>query len=273
MKCAIVASKKDIAGMNIRSALLRIGSFSHAESSREKAEQLEGDFADMLTIAEETVEADWLDELGYKLIIFATRHQGASGKPTLSVHTPGNFSTADYGGKPGFLCNALPMLMKEALLLLDKNADEIGYTSTLESTHHGPSIDTPCMFIEIGSTERQWNDRKAADLLADTIMRLVKGLDQEPKNLRVAVGIGGNHYCANFNRIMRIPDYSISHICPKYALENLDAKMLDMMRSRSVPEADLLILDWKGLGSEKQRLLSLIEGSGLDYLRTKDIKD
>jgi len=40
---------------------------------------------------------------------------------------------------------------------------------TIETTHHGPSLSVPTMFIEIGSSETHWNRRDAAEAWADVI--------------------------------------------------------------------------------------------------------
>ena len=55
-------------------------------------------------------------------------------------------------------------------------ADFNGFDLTLETTHHGPWIETPSMFIEIGSTAVTWGDKRAAELLAGIIFRGL-GLD------------------------------------------------------------------------------------------------
>ena len=38
------------------------------------------------------------------------------------------------------------------------------YKLTLECTHHGPLIEKPCVFIEIGSTETEWEAAARTDL-------------------------------------------------------------------------------------------------------------
>lgn len=44
-----------------------------------------------------------------------------------------------------------------------------GFDVTLEATHHGPWVDTPCLFAEIGSSEGEWQRSDAAALWADVL--------------------------------------------------------------------------------------------------------
>ena len=57
-------------------------------------------------------------------------------------------------------------------------------------------------------------------------------------------GIGGLHYANNFNKRILDSDIAIGHICPKYALENLDKEMILQGMSKTVPKADFVLLDW-----------------------------
>ena len=79
---------------------------------------------------------------------------------------------------------------------------------TMEATHHGPFVDKPAVFVEIGSTEKEWNDKNNGKIIAETIM---SGLNDENENYKIAVGIGGGHYCNNFNKLVLrtdIADYT-----------------------------------------------------------------
>ena len=59
---------------------------------------------------------------------------------------------------------------------LDRIANESGlieeFEVTLETTHHGPLLDTPTLFIEIGSTEEHWGRTDAAEVWADDCRRV-----------------------------------------------------------------------------------------------------
>lgn len=45
--------------------------------------------------------------------------------------------------------------------------------------------------------------------------------------------------------------------------------MLNQMIERNSKKADLVILDWKGLGTEKERIKELVESFNLEIKRTK----
>ena len=253
MRYAIVVSEKDIAGMNIRQRLLERDDF---------------DKKILCTIKEDTIHSEDLDrEIEADIFIFATRHKAKAGIKTLTCHTPGNWSKAEYGGKDRKLCVAYANLIKTAYLKLKKNND-LDYEVSMECTHHGPYMEKPCMFIEIGSTEEEWKDEKAAEIIAKTISEII---NEGIKEHRTAVGLGGLHYCDNFNKILERADIAIGHICPKYQLENLDEDMLKQAIERTKEKVELFILDWKGLGTEKQRILDLLDRLKIKYERTDKI--
>lgn len=248
MKYAIVVSEKDIAGMNIKERLL----------------ELKPDI-NIHTIKEDTVHSNDLDkQIEADIFIFATRHSAKAGVKTLTVHTPGNWSKAEFGGVDGRLCVAYANLMKTAYLKLKENND-LDYGVSLECTHHGPLINKPCMFIEIGSTEEEWRNEGAAKVIAKTIIDLINSEIPEQK---AAIGIGGIHYCPNFNKALERSQVAISHICPKYQLQNLDEDMLKQAIERTKEKVIFAFLDWKGLGTEKQRIVELLEKLGIKYVRT-----
>ena len=140
-------------------------------------------------------------------------------RKTLSVHAPGNWRSADFGGEPGKVCKSSALFMKQAFERIHDNMLQYNlkeYKLTLEATHHGPLIDKPCIFIEIGSTETEWADRKAGFIVAKSISETMKNFKLNPYN-EIAVGIGGPHYCPSFNKIQLKSNIAISHIISQYA--------------------------------------------------------
>jgi D-aminoacyl-tRNA deacylase len=266
MKFAIVVSEKDIAGMNIKERLLEGYTFIGKGSDYELKENKN---ISLHIIKEDTIHSEELDKrIEADIFIFATRHKAKAGIKTLTCHTPGNFGKAEFGGRDKKLCVAYANLMKKAYLKLKENSEGLDYYVSLECTHHGPYIEKPCMFIEIGSTEDEWRDEKAAKAVAKTIIDIIKGNIPEDK---AAIGLGGLHYCDNFNKLLERSDIAVGHICPKYNLENLDEDMLKQMTEKSKENAEFVILDWKGLGKEKQRIVELLEKLKIKYLRTDKI--
>jgi len=145
------------------------------------------------------------------------------------------------------------------------------YNVTLEATHHGPLIEKPCVFIEIGSTDTEWNDRKAAFVIAKTISETIENFKENPYN-EFAIGIGGPHYCPNFNKVQLNSNVALAHIIPQYALP-LKKEMVKEALEKTDEEVDFALLDWKGLGNSEQRqqILDILDKLYLQYKRTSEI--
>ncbi len=255
----IIASKKDKAGINITTALSQYGKFNFH-------------LVDGEAIHTENIDLSKVDK--YDFVIFASRHSSASKEKTLSLHAPGNWRKADFGGKPGEVCKSSALFQKQFFEKLHENVKEYDlkdYKITLECTHHGPLIDKPCMFAEIGSTETEWNDRRAAFILAKTIKETIESFKENPYN-EVAIGIGGPHYCPNFNKIQLNSNIAISHVIPEYALP-LTEEMLKQAITKTEEEVDFALIDWKGVGKKEQRdeLIALLDKMYIQHKRTSEI--
>ena len=160
------------------------------------------------------------------------------------------------------------ILLKNLFVELNANGKETNYELTLEATHHGPYVGKPAVFVEIGSTENEWNGKLNGEIIAKVIMG---GLGNRSNNYKTAVGIGGPHYCSNFNKIVLRTDIAISHICPKYHLENLNQELIKQAIEKTVEKVDFVVLDWKGLGTEKQRIVDILKNLNLEFKRTDQI--
>jgi D-aminoacyl-tRNA deacylase len=263
MKFAIIYSKKDEAGMNIAEQL---GKFFMPQIP-------------IIEVAKESIFSENIDDKDDRLknvdfIIFATKHQSKEGTPSLSLHAPGNWRNADFGGKPGKICLTSTRALKFLFQKLNENAKQADYQHkiTLECTHHGPLITRPCCFIELGSSLEGWKDKKGAEIVAKTIADFQKF--QENKDLKAAIGIGGPHYCPNFNKIqLNSNEYSIGHIIPEYALP-LTESMLKEALEKTKENPDLVLVDWKGCGNSesRQKVIEIIEKLGLKHERTERIE-
>ncbi len=255
----IVASKQDTAGINIIQQLQQFGQFNTYIIEKE-------------IILTENLDLNKINS--YDFIIFASKHKSKQQRKTLSVHAPGNWRRAELGGEEGKVCKTSAFFMKEALKELKKNAESINlnnYEVTLECTHHGPLIDKPCIFIEIGSTENEWRNRRAGFVIAKTIANMIEKF--EPGEEGVTIGIGGPHYCPNFNKIQLSSDFAISHIIPGYSLP-LTEDMLDEAINKTTENVEMAILDWKGIknADERQRIIEILKEKNLPYQRSGDVK-
>ncbi|MFH1637040.1 MAG: D-aminoacyl-tRNA deacylase [Candidatus Woesearchaeota archaeon] len=263
MKYAIIVSRKDEAGMNIASNLLKHHEFEEKDSS-----WVNGNIS-LYYANEDSIYCEGIDKtIDADIIIFATKHQSAAGVNSLSTHVPGNWGKAEVGGEEGKLCVAPASLLKEMFIELNRRAADFTGDVTLEATHHGPLIDKPCMFIEIGSCLEHWKTPEYGKIIADTIMAV---LQRERKEYPAVVALGGQHYPSQLNKVLLKTEYAISHICPKYALPYLDEDMINQAIEKTLEKVDFILLDWKGLGIEKARVKGLLEKLNLKNKRIKEI--
>ncbi len=260
MNIAIITSNSDRASVNIRQNLIDSHGFRNYNAAHSEHNIKIHEFD------EELILLDGIDKkISADIFIFASKHVSKAGIDSFSVHSPGNWGAAEHGGRERQLCFAPAALIKSSLKCLKRN--EMGVQVFQEATHHGPFLEKPVMFIEIGSNEKMYGNKAAGKVVADAIMNSVGSLNSE---LRVAVGIGGPHYCPNFSRIMLETDVSAAHVCPKHMLESLDEEMLFQALNRTVPKAEMIILDWKGLGNQKERIKRFITVEGIQLLRIGD---
>ncbi len=267
---AIITSASDIASMTIRNQLLRNYGFSELKEKFNGFPvfnlQIEEEDARLYTLSSRHVDCDSLDEqIPASMFVFASRHYSKAGIPALTTHSVGNWAKAGLGGRDFTICPTSPALMKLFLQNLDAAAKSEGYSGDIvqESTHHGPFISKPAVFIELGSTEKEWRDEKLASLVADC---LVGGLGDfvvlENDSVPV-MGIGGLHYATNFRKLMVDSNYAVGHICPKHHLASLTPEILKQAMDSC--GAKKLALDWKGMGKEKERVKRL--AANFDFFR------
>ncbi len=249
MKIAIITSKKDPAGLNIHEALK---SYTLALYEVEKESINEEDI-------DKIIKAD--------VFIFATKHESEQKIPTLSLHTPGNWNKAELGGKERTLCISYASLIKELFLELNKQTTQ-NYQCSLEQTHHGPYLEKPCLFIEIGSSQKEWEDKKASAIIVKTLNNVLK--KPIPK-YETTIILGGGHYNQLTNKILLRTDIAVSHICAKYDLINLNKELILQAINKTVEKVDYITLDWKGLGLHKQKVTNLLKELNLDYKRSEEI--
>ncbi|MFH1801387.1 MAG: D-aminoacyl-tRNA deacylase [archaeon] len=272
-KYLIIASKKDTAGVNITTQLSQFRPNPVLASMNSDSKPV-FDFylVDDEIIFTENLDLDKINK--YDFIIFASRHQSEKRERTLSVHAPGNWRSADFGGQPEKICPASALFQKKLFEKLSENAGKYSlknYHLTLECTHHGPLISKPCVFVEIGSTENEWKDRRAGFVVAKTIS---ESIEEFKKNLynEVAIGIGGPHYCPSFNKIQLKSNIAIAHIIPQYALP-LKEEMIKEAIEKTQEEVDFILVDWKGLGNSESRsqAIQILDKFYLPVKRTSEI--
>ncbi len=279
----IITSQKDLAGINIKENLINKGLIENKKiklGEKDKERKIT-----LITTQKDSVYSENIDQQleqqGIKtdLIIFATKHQSKAGINSLSVHSPGNWSSADFGGQSHQLCTAPANYLRTFYLELLKYEKEwqskMNGEIVNECTHHGPFVTKPVMFIEIGSTKEAWQNKRAGGIISETLINVLS--KPIPKAHNIVLGIGGLHTCPIFNKVIQRNNIAFSHICPKYQLEHLNQEILQQALERTIGEkgekgkVDFAVLDWKGLGKYKQKVVELLASLNLDYKRPKEL--
>jgi len=151
-------------------------------------------------------------------LVFPSIHRSERNIPSLTVHSLGNLGPhADVGGRPRLLCPTDPRRMVNALRLLDEGAESISTSATYEATHHGPAVELPAFFIEIGYADLPAPPSEAVSVLASVIPRISsEGRD------RIALGVGGGHYAPHFTDLALHRSWAFGHLVSRHALGETD---------------------------------------------------
>jgi D-aminoacyl-tRNA deacylase len=265
-----VASKKDVAAMNIAERLIINHGFQRSAEKFGENPVFSKTVSNGKTVKLIYIEQDSVNTQStvfpssLNLLVFLSRHKSVSGTPTLSVHTPGNLGEAALGGLPRTVSVSPAYAMKEALKAMKTAQLEMGleYEVSYECTHHGPSLNIPTMFVELGSSEKQWADSEAAEAVARGALAAANAETCQSSVL----GIGGPHYNVKFTRKALETETTFGHIVPKYAISELDREILRQCIAKTVEPVEKAVLDWKGItGADKNRLLSLLAEVGLEF--------
>jgi D-aminoacyl-tRNA deacylase len=270
-KYLVIASKLDDAGVNITTQLSQFRK-NPLLSSMQEGSNFDFYLCEKEIIYTENLDLEKIDR--YDFIIFASKHKSEKKDKTLSVHAPGNWRQNELGGEAEKVSRTSALFQKQIFEKLKSNTEKfhiVDYKVTLECTHHGPLINKPCIFIEIGATETEWKDRKAGFVIAKTISEMIQEFKENKYN-EVAIGIGGPHYCPNFNKIQLKSNVAISHVIPQYSLP-LTEEMVNQALKKTDEEVDFALLDWKGLGNAEQRqqVLEILDKLYVRYKRTSEI--
>jgi D-aminoacyl-tRNA deacylase len=235
----IVVSHEDSASTHIGEHLLDIADWEAESTSENPVYHTDG--AELREFDDLHIDlhrpADAFGDID--LLVFASKHAGETDQ-LLTAHHTGNFGPADHGGADNTVARACPNAHARVLDALATHAPE-GYEVGMECTHHGPTdVGAPSMFVEVGSSEREWDDPAAARAVARAILDL-RGVtpDRDPEDgadddshRRHLVGIGGGHYAPRFERVCRETDWAVGHIAADWGLDAMDD--LDSPASQSV---------------------------------------
>ncbi len=297
----IISSTEDLASMNIRERLLTssqyhfhkidstwhdnlIYEFIAFDEQEERNSQIEGN---RIYLGLTNTSLIHLNDLklaetifNFDYVIFASRHRSQTSRPALLVHSTGNWGNeTEYGGNPKDLSITSALLRKAGYISLIFNSQKIKlekFAIDVEVTHHGPSVlPKPLIFMELGSSEAEWNDIVAAKVVANSIIEtILRFLDYNVnKDHEIGLGFGGTHYAPNFSRLEQANNIAFSFICPKYFIKDLDNSMINQMIKNTIEKINYFVIDWKGTNSEeKQHLLHILNEFDIPIRKTKDYK-
>ncbi len=254
----LIAYQDDPAGHNIAKFL--------SKEMNQEDNIFRGKFYDLIIISTPAISADWLEEkYDYDGFVFLSKHAAESGVLALTCHCTGNFSEAKFGGNERQVAVPHPHLQKAYLQTLKKNQSQFSeFQITIEATHHGPTALTkPSIFIEIGTSEKQWNDVSLCNSVASLVHQVISQPIQENP---VAICFGGTHYPSKFTNELLEGKYALGTIIPKHALDYLDEKLFSHILAQN-NMAQTALLDWNGLGSNKQKVLDFLESTDLEVIK------
>jgi D-aminoacyl-tRNA deacylase len=206
-------------------------------------------------------------------IIVLSSHKSRSEKPMLTAHFPGNWSDAQMGGEDRTLNIAHGRLLKSIIRKLETGNRKHGLNWPLfiEADHHGPLANVPMIYVEIGSTEKEWRNETAAQIVAEAVNNAIETLDSKPetgnREPETVFGIGGGHYAREFTKlVLENEDVAVGHICPKYAVSSLDEDTFKQAIEKSVdPVKRVIILKDGTNAKQKEKVGELCERFGMKY--------
>ena len=221
MRIALVTSLLDAAGMNIRSHIRQLLDEGRGADIFDRSYVF-------FDVEGRLIHAEHVDAgLDADLVIFLSRHSSVNPVPVLTVHVTGNYRDAELGGEPRALAPAAPAMMQATLRALARHCPE-GYRVSYEVTHHGPTdLVHPSFFVEIGSTEKEWNDPLAGRAVAEAVLSAVP---QDPVPL---IGFGGTHYAVRQTEIALTSRGAFGHIAHTREVAGLDEEMVRSMMETS----------------------------------------
>ena len=254
----LVAYQNDPAGHNMAKFI--------TQELEKDGDVYRGKHFDLAIIQSPVISADWLEEkFDYDGFVFLSKHAAESGVLALTCHNTGNFSDANFGGYSRQISIPHPHLQKSYMQNLWNARSKFSrFQITIEATHHGPTaLSKPTLFIEIGTTEKEWNDVNLCNSVAEIIVDVMK---EKRKSYPIAICFGGTHYSDKFTNELIHSKHSLGTVVPKYAFEQIDENLFSHIIERN-KDATIALLDWKGMGKSKQKIIEMLERTDLEVIK------
>jgi len=274
MSRLLVCSETDLPSVNMKEALLALHGWEDMGSDGSNTYISYGDTV-MMTIPDMHIYHDDLDKeaemFGVKVdeVVVMSKHAAASGRPALTAHPIGNYHANEHGGKVQKLVRSNPALMTDALRRIVATNDMDDTQTCFEVTHHGPYLEKPTFYIEVGSEQTHWENKHAAEILA----HVIESLEPHPE-YPSAVGMGGGHYAPRFTEVVLKYKLNFGHMLPNYQLENADDEDIVRMLKDACEATDtkMVYLHRKSMKKpEERRMSALIASAGFEQISSADL--
>lgn len=272
----LVRYEKDIASSNIVDTYITKGDWKEAGTDAEGRRYIT-DGNDMIVylqhrhIMAEHIDRDAAD-LGFRpdLVIFPSVHSAQSGIPALTVHPVGNYHEAQYGGEAGRLARTCPSLLTDTLRSIRRNCRIPEYNICFEVTHHGPYLETPAFFLEIGSDASCWGRKDAAEIHANVLADV-----REKNDYPSVIGIGGGHYAPRFTELALSAKVNFGHMLPNYQMDGFDDEDVasSIKKAMEASGTKMAYLHRKSMkGAQAARILAAGESVGCEFMKSEDFE-
>lgn len=215
-----------------------------------------------------------------EFIIISSHKSKTKQIDTISIHFCGNFNKNEFGGEENNFSvanlDAFEYLYHK--ISLDKNKPK-GLNFFVEATHHGPTINKPLLFYEIGPNDVAYNNKIYQEYYLSKLLDYLK--DNKKNNLQAYILIGAPHYLdvdlinsikTRMNKKYNKKEFILSHIMPKYSLKKLleeDDSKIEIVFSRLIDKAQTgNIIFYKRYLKSLTRLKDIvkkIEKKGINY--------
>lgn len=240
MLTLLLASSADSASVNLYDAVSELDGWSpqevlkHGVLRRHSNREVHLLIIDQLHIHADQIDAIHAEATGQAVdeVLVLSRHAAKSGIPSLTVHAigvPGEIPHGEVGFAGGVKGTAVPPSPRFAAIYRalreETEASSLAeeFDVSLETTHHGPVLTTPTLYLEIGSKESEWVRTDAAALWARVISRVLGLESSTPEGEwqgegEVMVGFGGGHYAPRHSDVIIRSGLPFGHLIANYAL-------------------------------------------------------
>ncbi len=247
MKFLLINSTKDIAANNLTEELFKSYNFTEIKPNLYKLQidALNEIYLKKINDIHIHTKKENIcnDEIDFDQIIFLSRHSTLSKTKSkcMTVHAIGNWGIAELGGNDFTIVKTDPILIRSLLLNLkeNKNPEIKQYEVKQEATHHGPYLEIPTIFYEIGSIDNDWKNKDVSKYMIRILIDTIKNYNKKKiileQNWIETVGVGGSHYCTRFNKLTfnRNKKYCFGHVVPSYAIKNITPEILEDAKNKS----------------------------------------